>query len=78
MFYYFYFFSLYDISSISLLFDVTNYNVAMNILVEIQAKEYGVPEYGANISSPVVNKAQYIDQIHFLIANRMYIENADE
>ena len=50
----------------------------MNILVEIQAKEYGVPEYGANISSPVVNKAQYIDQIHFLIANRMYIENADE
>jgi hypothetical protein len=66
LFYYFYFFSLYNISSISLLFDVTNYNVAMSILVEIQLKEEkGVPEYGANLSSPVVNKAQDIDQIYF-------------
>jgi hypothetical protein len=50
----------------------------MGILVEIQIKEEGVPEYGANLSSPVVNKAQDIDQFHFLMANRMYIENADE
>jgi hypothetical protein len=51
----------------------------MSILVEIQIKEEKrVPEYGANLSSPVVNKAQYIDPIQFLIANRMYSGNADE
>ena len=38
----------------------------MSILVEIQLKEEkGVPEYDANLISPVVNKAQDIDQIHF-------------
>ena len=38
----------------------------MSILVEIQLKEEkGVPEYGANLSSPVVNKAQDIDQIYY-------------
>jgi hypothetical protein len=51
----------------------------MSILVEEQIeKEDGVPVCGANLSSPVVNKAYYIDQIHFVIGNRMYIENADE
>ncbi len=37
----------------------------------------GVPTCGANLSSPVVDKAYYIDQIHYIIGNRMYIENAD-
>jgi hypothetical protein len=75
----FYYFSLYNIYSISLLFDVINCNVAMSILVEEQIeKEDGVPVCGANLSSPVVDKAYYIDQIHFIIGNRMYIENADE
>jgi hypothetical protein len=54
----------------------------MSILVEKQIKrqqeEEGVPVCGANLSSPVVDKAQYIDQIHFIIVNRMYIENAYE
>jgi hypothetical protein len=54
----------------------------MSILVEKQIEqeeeEEGVPVCGANLSSPVVDKAQYTDQIHFIIANRMYIENADE
>jgi hypothetical protein len=52
----------------------------MSILVEKQIEqeeEEGVPVCGANLSS-VVDKAQYTDQIHFIIANRMYIENADE
>ena len=53
----------------------------MSILVEKQIEqeeEEGVPVCGANLSSPVVDRAQYTDQIHFIIANRMYIENADE
>ena len=51
----------------------------MSILVEKQIEqEEGVPVCSANLSSPVVDKAQYTDQIHFIIANRMYIENADE
>jgi hypothetical protein len=47
----------------------------MSILIE---KEERVPVCGANLSSSVEDKAQYIDQIHFIIANRMYIENAYE
>jgi hypothetical protein len=55
----------------------------MSILVEKQIEqqqqeEEGVPVCGANLSSSVVDKAQYIDQIHFIIQNRMYIENAYE
>jgi hypothetical protein len=70
--------SLYNIPPISLLFDVIDGNVAMSILVEEQMeKEEGVPVCGANLSSPVVDKAYYIDQIHYTIGNRMYIENAD-
>lgn len=50
----------------------------MSILVEEQMeKEEGVPVCGANLSFPVVDKAYYIDQIRYAIANRMYIENAD-
>ncbi len=32
---------------------------------------------GANFSSPVVDTAYYIDEIHYKIGNRTYIENAD-
>jgi hypothetical protein len=50
----------------------------MSILIEEQKeKEEGVPVCGANLSSPVVDKAYYIEQIHYRIGNRMYIENAD-
>jgi hypothetical protein len=51
----------------------------MSILVEEQKEEGGggVPVCGANLSSPVVDKAYYIEQIHYRIGNRMYIENAD-
>jgi hypothetical protein len=57
---------------------VINDNVAMSILIEEQMeKEEGVPVCGANLSSPVVDKAYYIDQIHYRIGNRMYIENTD-
>ena len=54
----------------------------MSILVEEQEEEKavvveGVPVCGANLSSPVVDKAYYIEQIHYRIGNRLYIENAD-
>jgi hypothetical protein len=55
----------------------------MSILIEEQEvedniqKEDGVPVCGANLSSPVMDRAYYIDQIHYKIGNRMYIENAD-
>ena len=54
----------------------------MSILVEEQEEKEavaveGVPVCGANLSSPVVDKAYYIDQIHYKIGNRLYIENAD-
>ena len=39
--------------------------------------ESGIPVCGANLSSPVVDQAYYIDEIHYRIANRLYIENAD-
>jgi hypothetical protein len=29
------------------------------------------------MSSPVVDQAHYIEEIHYTIGNRMYIENAD-
>ena len=58
----------------------------MSLLVEKEEEEQqeeneeqiqGIPVCGANLSSPVVDEAQYIEQIHYRIGNRMYIENAD-
>ena len=40
-------------------------------------EESGIPVCGANLSSPVVDQANYIDEIHYKIGNRLYIENAD-
>ena len=37
----------------------------------------GIPVCGANLTSPVVDTAHYIDEIHYKIGNRLYIENAD-
>ena len=39
--------------------------------------ELGIPVCGANLSSPVVDQANYIDEIHYRIGDRVYIENAD-
>ena len=51
----------------------------MSLLIEEeqQQKEEGVPVCGANLSSPVVDTAYYIDEVHYRIGNRIYIENAD-
>lgn len=50
---------------------------SMSLLVEQEDRDEGVPVCGANLSSPVVDTAYYIDEIHYKIGNRSYIENAD-
>jgi hypothetical protein len=47
------------------------------LLIEEEEQIEGVPVCGANLSSPVVDTAYYIDEIHYSVGNRMYIENAD-
>jgi hypothetical protein len=44
---------------------------------ESQLEQGGVPVCGANLSTPVVDQANYIDEIHYRIGNKVYIENAD-
>jgi hypothetical protein len=36
-----------------------------------------VPICGANLSTPVIDKAYYINEIQYRIGERLYIENAD-
>ena len=54
----------------------------MSILVEEQEEEAvvvveGVPVCGANFMSPVTDTAHFIEQIHYKIGTRLYIEHAD-
>ena len=57
----------------------------MSLLIEKQEEEQqegeaqmqGIPVCGANLSSPVVDQANYIDEIHYKIGDKVYIENAD-
>ena len=37
----------------------------------------GIPVCGANLSSPVIDQVDYIQEIHYKVGNRLYIENAD-
>jgi hypothetical protein len=46
------------------------------ILVEEEPVE-GVPVCGGNLSSPVLDQANYIKEIHYRIGDRQYVENAD-
>ena len=39
--------------------------------------EQGIPVCGANLSSPVIDQAYYIEEVHYRIGTRVYIENAD-
>jgi hypothetical protein len=36
-----------------------------------------VPVCGANLSTPVIDKAYYINEIQYRIGEKLYIENAD-
>jgi hypothetical protein len=56
--------------------------MSCSILLEREEREQsqleqGIPICGANLSSPVVHQANYIDEIHYRIGNRVYVENAD-
>jgi len=46
------------------------------LLVEEEECE-GLPVCGANLSTPVFDQANYIQEIHFTVGSRLYIENAD-
>lgn len=37
----------------------------------------GIPVCGGNLESPVIDIAPYIDEIHYRIGGKLYIENAD-
>jgi hypothetical protein len=37
----------------------------------------GIAVCGTNLSTPVMNRSAHIDEIHYKIGNRLYIENAD-
>jgi hypothetical protein len=37
----------------------------------------GVPVCGGNLSTPVLDISNYIEQVHYKIGTRLYIENAD-
>ena len=55
--------------------------MSSSILIEKEEEqlleERVIPVCGANLSSPVVDQACYIDEIHYKIGDRLYIENAD-
>jgi hypothetical protein len=57
----------------------TYYTCLSSLLIEKEEEESvrGVPICGANLSTPVVDKAYYINEVHFKIGDRLYIENAD-
>jgi hypothetical protein len=38
---------------------------------------WGIPVCGGNLATPVLDQAYYIDEIHYKIGERLYIENAD-
>jgi len=52
-------------------------NYIVQHLEENEQEVEGVPVCGANLSSPVFDTANYIEQVHYRIGTRLYIENAD-
>ena len=55
-----------------------------NVLQQLEENEEeeeqeveGVPVCGANLVSPVTDTAYFIEQVHYKIGTRLYIENAD-
>jgi hypothetical protein len=48
-------------------------------LIQLENEEdvLGVPVCGANLSSPVFDRTNFIKEVHYKIGTRLYIENAD-
>jgi hypothetical protein len=49
----------------------------MSTILKQDEQPEGVPVCGGNMSTPVTDTTQYIDEIHYRIGERLYIENAD-
>ena len=45
--------------------------------LENEEGQSGVPVCGANLSSPVYDRTNFIGEVHYKIGTRLYIENAD-
>jgi hypothetical protein len=52
-----------------------------NLIQQVEENEeediIGVPVCGGNLSSPVVDTVNCIEEVHYKIGTRLYIENAD-
>ena len=50
-----------------------------NLIQQLEKDEElgGIPVCGANLSSPIIDTANYIGEVHYKIGNRLYIEHAD-
>jgi hypothetical protein len=50
-----------------------------SLIQELENEEdvMGVPVCGANLSSPVFDRTNFIREVHYKIGSRLYIENAD-
>jgi hypothetical protein len=49
-----------------------------NLIQELENDEVlGVPVCGANLSSPVFDRTNFIREVHYRIGTQLYIENAD-
>jgi hypothetical protein len=44
---------------------------------ELEHQQDGIPICGANLSTPVIDISGFINEIHYQIGNKLYIENAD-
>jgi hypothetical protein len=57
------------------------YEEAMDnsLIQELENEEdvMGVPVCGANLSSPVFDRTNFITEVHYTIGTQFYIENAD-
>ena len=50
-----------------------------SLIQELENEEdvLGVPVCGANLSSPVFDRTNFIREVHYKIGTKLYIENAD-
>jgi hypothetical protein len=50
-----------------------------SLIQELENEEdvMGVPVCGANLSSPVFDRSNFIREVHYKIGSKLYIENAD-
>jgi hypothetical protein len=57
---------------------VTALSITAKEVEEVGKELYeGIAVCGTNLSTPVIDTSAYIDEIHYKIGNRLYVENAD-